>query len=170
MQLNNNIGKNEPKGLQACWQACLEVLFIIWRKIMSGFFGLMSAAIPYDWALLLVRLGISLGMLPWGLKKVETYKTFGAKHEPPKIFAVGPLSAKTGFLCVMLIEFLTPICLILGFFTRLAVIPGIFSFGVAVRDTKGPYFTSPAMPYFLMLIVFLIIGPGQYSLDYLFSL
>ena len=81
----------------------------------GGFFVLMSAEVSYDWALLLVRLGIGLAMLPWGLKKIATYRTFDAQHQPPKLFAVGPLSAKTGFFCVMLIEFLTPIFLILGF-------------------------------------------------------
>lgn len=135
----------------------------------DGFFGLMSYPVSYAWALLLSRFAIALALCPWGLKKWSNYRKFNAKNEPPKIFAVGPLSARVGFTCVMLIELLTPVFLVLGFFTRLAVIPGIFAMGVAVRETKGPYFTAPAMPFLLMLIVFLIIGPGEYSLDYLFS-
>lgn len=136
----------------------------------DGFFGLMSCAIPYDWALFLSRLAISLSLFPWGLKKHSVYKTFEGDKKPPEIFAVGPLSARAGFYSVMLIELLVPVCLVLGFLTRLAVIPGICAMGVAVKETKGPYFTAPAMPIFLMLIVFLITGPGVFSLDYLFSL
>lgn len=136
--------------------------------MVSGFFGLMCFPLSYDWALLLVRLAVGLPLLCWGLKKISNLKKFtSGKDEPPKIFAVGPLSAKAGFICSMLVETGTALCLIFGFCTRLVVIACIFNMAVAFKVTKGPYLTSPAAIYLLMMIVFLIIGGGQYSLDYL---
>lgn len=133
----------------------------------GGFFGLMVDPVSYDWAALLVRLAVALGLLPYGLKKFSHLKGFSSKKEPPEIFKIGPFSAMAGFISVMLIETFVPICLILGFCTRLVVLPAIFAMGVAFKETKGEFYTAPSSIYFLTLIVIFIIGSGQYSCDYL---
>lgn len=143
------------------------LLFIRRIFVVSGFFGLMAYPISFDWASLLVRVATGLALLPWGLKKIAKFKSMG-KDQPPKIFAVGPLSARVGFISVMLIETVVPVCLILGLCTRLIVIPCIFSMAVAFKVTRGEYCTSPASIYFLLMIAILFIGSGAYSLDYLF--
>lgn len=134
--------------------------------MINGFFDLMCFPISYDWALLLARVAVGLSLLTWGLKKISNLKDFMGKNEPPKIFKVWFLSAKAGFICSLCTETGTAICLLLGFCTRLAVIPCIVNMAVAFKATKGPYLTSPALIYLLMMIVFLITGGGQYSLDY----
>lgn len=131
----------------------------------GGFFGLMTDPVSYSWAALLVRLAAGLALLPYGLKKFSRFKDFSPEKE--EIFRLGPLSAKAGFISVMLIETFVPICLILGFCTRLAVLPCIFSMAVAFKATKGEFCTSPASIYLLILIAIFFIGSGQYSCDYL---
>lgn len=136
------------------------LLFFIRRLlVIAGFFGLMSEAIPYDWAALLVRLAVGLAMLPWGIKK---YFERGNAAKFPKVLFFSP---EAGFYSAMAIEILVPICLVLGFATRLAVVPAIISFAVAAKVGKGSCFTSHALLYLLMLIAIFLIGPGQYSLD-----
>lgn len=134
--------------------------------MIGGFFGLMAYPISFDWASLLVRLATGIALLPYGLKKIAHFKTLG-KNAPEKIFAVGPLSARAGFIWVMLIETIVPICLILGFCTRLAVIPCLVSMSVAFRETRGEYGTAPSSIYVLLMIALFFIGSGQISLDYL---
>lgn len=129
--------------------------------MISGFFGLMTFPISYDWAALLVRLGVGLALLPYGLKKFSDRS--GAAHFPKIRF----FSQKSGFYAVMIIELVVPVCLILGLFTRMIVVPAICSMAVATAVTKGPYLTSPASIYFLMLIVIMCMGAGGFSLDYL---
>lgn len=127
----------------------------------------MCFPISYDWAILLVRIAAGLSLLTWGLKKISNLKNFRGKNEPPKIFKVWFLSAKAGFIASMCVETGTAICLLAGFCTRLVVLACIVNMAVAFRVTKGPFFTSPALIYLLMMIVFFFIGSGQYSLDYL---
>lgn len=136
----------------------------------GGFFGLMVDPVSYGWAALLVRLAVGLALLPYGLKKFSHLKDFSAKKQPPEIFKLGPLSAKAGFISVMLIETFVPICLILGFCTRLAVLPCIFSMSVAFKATKGEFYTAPSSVYLLALVAIFFIGSGHFSCDYLLML
>lgn len=137
----------------------------------SGFFEMLSCPVSFSFAILLARLAIGLSLLPYGLKKYENLKKFNNEHQPPDIFQVGPLTARQGFISVMLIESLVPCFLILGLFTRLAVIPCIVNMAVAFKTTyKTKSLEAPSLPFLLMMIVFLITGAGEYSLDYLFSL
>lgn len=137
---------------------------------MSGFFELMVCPVSYDWAALLVRVAVGAALLPWGIKKIANLKNFSSKHQPPAIFKLGPLSAMAGFVSVLLIETVVPICLLIGFCTRLAVLPCIFSMCIAFKATKGPYLTAPSSIYVTILIAIFFIGSGQYSVDYLLML
>lgn len=138
--------------------------------MIGGFFGLMSCPISYDWAALLVRVAVGLALITWGIKKIANFKNFTGTHQPPSIFKMGPFSAKAGFIAAMCTENGVAICLFLGFCTRLAVLFGIVNFIVAFSRTKGPYLTSAASLYLLMMIVIFFIGSGQYSVDYLLML
>lgn len=132
--------------------------------MISGFFGLMTFPISYDWASLLLRLATGFALLPYGLKKF--FDRSGMAHFPKVRF----FSRESGFYAVMIIELIVPICLILGFCTRLIVIPAICSMAVATAVTRGPWLTSPASIYFLLMIAIFFIGSGNYSLDYLLLL
>lgn len=135
--------------------------------MIGGFFGLMTFPISYDWASLMIRLAAGAALLPYGLKKISDLKKFSPKNQPADIFKVWFFTAREGFIATMLIETVVPICLLAGFLTRLAVIPCIFSMAIAFQVTKGPYLTSPASIYLLLMIALFFIGSGQYSLDYL---
>lgn len=140
------------------------LMFVRRILVIGGFFGLMTVPISYDWAALLVRAAVGAALLPYGLKK------FFGRENAAKFPAVLFFSPAAGFYSVMVIETLVPVCLLLGLFTRLAVVPAICSFAVAVKVTKESYFTSPASLYLLMMIVILCIGAGDISLDYLLRL
>lgn len=131
--------------------------------MISGFFGLMTSQISYDWAALLIRLAIGLAWLPYGLKKLFYQKD--SAHFP----AVWPFSPRAAYYASMIIEIGVSLCLIFGFCTRLAVIPGMVCMAVATKVNHGPCFTAPALPYLLGQIAIFFIGSGAYSLDYLFQ-
>lgn len=135
------------------------LLFVRRILVIGGFFGLMTAQIPYDWAALFVRLAVGMALFPFGLKKL--FDRQDADKFPKVLF----FSPRAGFYSVMVIELLVPVCLVLGLFTRLAVVPAICSFAVATKVTSGPYLASPASLYLLMMIVILLVGAGDISLD-----
>lgn len=129
--------------------------------MIGGFFALMTTPISYDWAALIIRVAVGLALLPFGLKKLFN------RQDAPRFHKVLFFSPSAGYYSVMAIETLVPIFLLPGLFTRLAVVPAIFSFAVATWITKGPFLTSPASLYFLMMIAIFLIGAGNFSLDYL---
>lgn len=128
--------------------------------MIGGFFDAMTAAISYDWAALLARVAVGLALLPFGISKCMDRSGADKFH---KVLFFSPAA---GFYSVMIIETLVPVFLILGLFTRLAVVPAIFSFAIATKVTIGKYGISPASLYFLMMIVIFCIGSGSYSLDH----
>ena len=123
----------------------------------------------YDTAALLSRLFVAIILLPFGIKK------FLSRKNPPAQFpAVLGLDSQMSFYCAMFAETFAPICLVTGFFTRIAALGGMLNMGVAYYiDTKEPSFKSTpfyyamALPILLGYIIVLILGPGKYSLDYL---
>ena len=132
--------------------------------MIGGFFDLMTCQISYDWAALLIRLAVGFAWLPFGIKKLRYPNDF--KNFP----AIWPFSSRTAFYCTRIIEIMVPICLILGFLTRLAVIPGIVCMSAAAWVDKGRCFTSAALIFALSLIAIFFIGAGNYSLDYLLQI
>lgn len=137
------------------------LLFIKRTLMLHGFLGLMTSHVSYDLAALLIRLAVGLAWLPFGLKKLLYPDDFAGFP------AVWPFSSRTAFRAVRIIELIVPLCLIFGFCTRLAAIPGIVCMAVATKVDKGPCFTSAALIFCLCLFAIFFIGSGSYSLDYL---
>ncbi len=130
---------------------------------MDGFMAqFFTDGISYDWTALLLRWTVGFALLPFGIRKVRD--TSGAD----KFHAVLVFSPKISFYLAMTIETLASICMILGFCTRFAAIPGICNMAIATKVSLGPSFTSPALPFLLGFISILISGPGKFSLDWLF--
>lgn len=140
------------------------LMFIRRILVISGFFGLMTFPISYDWAALLARVATGAALLPYGIKK------FVYRQDAGKFPAVLFFSPRAGFYTMMAIEIIVPVCLLLGLFTRLAAAPAIIAFAFAVKASRGPCFTSPALVFFLMMLAIFFIGAGEYSLDYLLRL
>lgn len=123
---------------------------------------IMLFTVPYDWAALLTRLACGIALLPYPLKKIRE------RHEAAATFpAVLGLSHKTAFWCALLVELSASICMIFGLFTRIGAVAGACNMAVATNVSRGKYFTSPAQSYLLLFIAIFIIGPGQYSFDFL---
>lgn len=127
--------------------------------MIGGFFALMTFPLPYDWAALLIRIAVGGALLPFGLNKVmhrHNYANF------PKV----PLfSQKGAYYSAMIIETIGSICILCGFFTRLAALPVICCMAVAVSTARGHYFTAQALVFLLGAIAVFCIGAGMYSLD-----
>lgn len=121
--------------------------------------SLMTDSVSASWAIALLRWVIGLALLPHGVQKFRDPAL--ARNFP----AVMGLSSRLSFVVAMSVELGASVCLLSGFCTRLAALAGIGVMAVAYRVSKGPYFTSPALPFLLGFIAVLITGPGQYSLD-----
>ncbi|MDE5832538.1 MAG: DoxX family protein [Desulfovibrio sp.] len=125
--------------------------------------NLIIEPVSYDTAALLLRLTVGLALLPFPIKKILTRETEAEKF--PKVPFFTPEAA---FYCALVIELTASVSMIFGFLTRLIAIPAICNMAVATNVTRGKYFTSPAQAYLLGFISILIVGPGKYSLDWLF--
>ena len=117
----------------------------------------------YDVAALCLRLTVGIGLLPFAIKKILTREKAAEKF--PKVLFFTP---EMGFYCALAIELTASVCMIFGFLTRLVAIPAICNMAVATNVSRGQYWTSPAQAYLLGFISILIVGPGKFSLDWLF--
>tara|TARA_R110001592_G_scaffold181632_1_gene424439 strand:+ start:63 stop:485 length:423 start_codon:yes stop_codon:yes gene_type:complete len=117
-----------------------------------------------SFALLLLRVGLGVMMLTHGypkfLKLIEGNFQFG---DP-----IG-LGVEVSLSLAVLAEFLCSILLILGLFSRYALVPLIVTMAVAlfVVHSADPFGTQEKPALYLLTFFFLFIaGPGKYSLDH----
>ncbi|VBB45661.1 DoxX family protein (modular protein) [uncultured Paludibacter sp.] len=116
-----------------------------------------------DFGLLVFRLIIGIFMLTHGWQKLSNYDTM-LQQFPPML----GLSSQVGLSLIIFAEFFCSIALILGLFTRLAVIPLIIGMSVAAFVAhKGMPFSGRELPllYLGMYVVLLLTGPGRIALD-----
>lgn len=132
--------------------------------------GFMTGELNYATAALFLRLLVAIVLLPFGIKKWVERKNLKGNFP-----AVLGLSHELSFYLALLAETIAPVCLVFGFFTRLAALGGICNMGVAYytyihfpAHKNDPYYYAPALPILLGYIAVLLIGPGKFSLDYLF--
>ena len=123
----------------------------------------------YSVAVFLLRLAVAAVILPFGATKF-----LNRKHPPEKFPAVLGLNQKMSFYLALFAETFAPFCLVFGFFTRIAALGGMLNMGVAYYvDTKEqsfkttPFYYAQALPILLGYILVFILGPGNFSLDYL---
>ena len=127
-----------------------------------------KTAVPASIGLLALRIGVGAMMAfghGWG--KLTAYGEMSAEFVDP--FGFG---ASFTLGLVVFAEFFCTIALILGFFTRAAVIPLIINMTVAALliHADDPFSTKePALMYLTPFIAILFTGPGRYSLDRLLS-
>lgn len=129
---------------------------------MSTDVSFLADPVSYSLAAFLVRWAIALSWLPYGINKWRNPK---AAATFPAVFF---LSSPQSYRIAAIMEVAVPACLLLGFLTRPAAIAGIGTMAIATRVSLQPGFLSPALPILLTLIAILFIGPGHFSLDFLF--
>lgn len=122
----------------------------------------MVSTLTENWAALFLRLACALALAPYAYNKIKNFHT--EKNFP----TVKPFSSRQSFLLALTIESCTSICLFFGLFTRLICFPAICNMAVAYKVNHGPGIAAPSLSYLLMLIAILFVGPGMFSLDYLF--
>lgn len=136
---------------------------------MQAINDFMAGELNYATAALFLRLIVAITMLPWGIIKIVD-----RKQKANDFYAVMGLSPVTSFYLAAFAETFAPICLIFGFFTRIAALGGVLNMGVAYltdlrlpSHKKEPYYYDDSFPLLLGYIAIVLVGPGAYSLDYL---
>lgn len=117
----------------------------------------------FNIALLLLRLVIGILMMHHGYDKLVNY---GAKHNSFMNFM--GLGSSLSYALLIFAEFFCSLFLVLGLFTRLAVIPLILAMSVALfKAHKGEVFGDGeiAALYLGAYFVLLFVGPGKVSVD-----
>lgn len=121
------------------------------------------AEMPVSIALLLLRLGSGLMMLRHGWNKLIKLGEFKANFPDP--FGWGH---DTALYLTLFAELICPVLVILGFVTRLSVVPLLIAMGVAIFSVHAadPFdIKELAVFYFLVYLALLLAGPGKFSLD-----
>lgn len=129
----------------------------------------MLFQLNYSSAAFFIRMLVVFTLIPFGVKK------FVSRKEPHNEFpAVMGLSPEISFYLALFAETFAPACLFFGFFTRIAALGGMLNMGIAYwAFTKmptfktTPYYYAPSVPILIGYFIVFLIGPGNYSLDYL---
>jgi putative oxidoreductase len=116
-----------------------------------------------DWGLLILRVGVSLLMLTHGYGKLQNFLN-GATDFPDPLH-IGPVVSMG---LVVFSEFICSILLILGLFTRLALIPLIITmlvivFNIHIADPLDV--KEHALLFLFPYISLFLTGAGSFSLD-----
>ena len=116
-----------------------------------------------DGALLLLRIGVAVMMIPHGLQKLNGFEKM--QNQFVSFMGLGP---KVSLVMAMSAELGCSILLLIGLFTRLATIPLIITMLTALfLAHNGALFGDGEKNglFILMFLTLLIVGPGAYSLD-----
>ncbi len=130
---------------------------------MRNNFLIRPLSLNTDLATLLLRLIFGGLMVFHGYEKIEAYNTY--VNVFPDFIGIG---GKLSYNLVIFAEFFCGILIVLGLFTRLAVIPLMVSFPIAYfmaheQDT----FDKKELVFLFMLLTLpvFILGSGRYSVD-----
>ena len=133
---------------------------------MKKIFNVTNSSNTAGMALLIARTGIAAFMLTHGIPKFFMLLSGGPVQFPPVL----GLSAEISLALAVFAEVFCSFLLLLGFASRLAVIPLIITMLVAlVFIHAGDPFAKQesAFMYLLVYLVLLFAGSGKFSIDYL---
>lgn len=125
--------------------------------------------------ILLVRIIIGVLMAFYGYHKLINFETMAASDFWAKEVSFLGMSGKAPLALTIFAEFFCSLLLIIGLFTRLALIPllicmgyifaCVYKFEVFYTGDNGTE-TNKAFVYFIIYLSIYLTGPGNYSLDY----
>ncbi len=116
-----------------------------------------------NWALLALRIIISVLMMVHGIQKVMAFDVLSTSFPDP----IG-LGSQLSLVLAIFAEFFCSLAVLAGLLFRLALIPLIFTMCVASFAVMGSEpWTAQELPviYLLIYILLFFTGPGLYSLD-----
>ncbi|BDQ13201.1 DoxX family protein [Sediminibacterium sp. TEGAF015] len=136
---------------------------------MKKLLSINNSSNTTDLALLIARAGIAVLMLTHGIPKL-TMLFSGAPVQFPPVMG---MSSELSLSLTVFAEVICSILILVGFATRLAVVPLIVTMMVAAllihaNDPFGKQ--EPSLQYLLVYLVLLLGGSGKYSTDYLLKM
>ncbi len=117
----------------------------------------------FNTAMLVLRLGVGILMMNHGYDKLIHY---GDRHN--KFMNFLGIGSSLSLALVIFAEFFCSLFIVLGLFTRFAVIPLIIVMGVALFKAHNSEFFGKgemAALYLAAYITLLFVGPGRVSVD-----
>ncbi len=132
------------------------------RRLISPDFNKNTA----DWALLILRIGISLLMLRYGFMKFNKILAGDFAFADP----IG-LGEKTTLYLAVFAEFFCSILLVLGLLTRAALVPLIVTMLIAffiIHKNDDFNMREHPLVFLLPYLTIWLMGAGRFSLDNLF--
>lgn len=131
--------------------------------------------INLSFGLLLIRITIGFLMAFYGYQKLINFETMAASDFWAKEVSFLGMTGKTPLALTIFAEFFCSLFLILGLFTRLALIPLLICMGYiiacvakfsVINSGDNGVEMNTAFVYFMIYLGILLTGPGNYSLDY----
>lgn len=130
---------------------------------MKKLFSTGYTTSAFNVGLFILRIGVGILMIHHGYDKLVHFQEYAGKF----INFMG-LGASVSLSLAIFAEFFCSIFLMLGLFTRLAVIPLVIDMAVAVTIAhKSDVFGNGERGslFFLIFLTVLILGPGRISID-----
>ncbi len=140
-----------------------EILNLYKFESMIRFMSVKYSAAAFNIAAFVLRVGLGALMIPHGYSKLMRFQTL--QHKFMSFLGMG--SSVTLGLTIFA-ELVCSVLLILGLFTRLAVVPLIIAMLVALFVSHhGDFFGEgeKAALFLIAYIVILLTGPGRASID-----
>lgn len=125
--------------------------------------------------ILLVRVIIGALMAFYGYQKLINFETMAASDFWAKEVSFLGMTGKTPLALTIFAEFFCSLLLIIGLFTRLALIPLLICMGYIIAcvakfeviySGDNGIEVNNAFVYFMIYLGIYLTGPGNYSLDY----
>jgi putative oxidoreductase len=125
--------------------------------------------------ILLVRVIIGVLMAFYGYQKLINFETMAASDFWAKEVSFLGMTGKTPLALTIFAEFFCSLLLIIGLFTRLALIPLLICMGYIIAcvakfeviySGDNGIEVNNAFVYFMIYLGIYLTGPGNYSLDY----
>lgn len=129
------------------------------KKILSTKYS----ATAFNIAMLILRLGVGVLMMKHGYEKLVHFAEY--KNKFMNFLGLGQTVSLS---MVVFAEFFCALFIIIGLFTRLAVVPLIIAMGVALFKAHNADFMGQgemAALYLSAYLALLIVGPGRVSVD-----
>ncbi len=130
---------------------------------MKKLFSVTVSQTALNISLFILRVGIGILMIPHGYDKLVHFAAMKSSF-----LSFMRLSSTVSLSLSVFAEFFCAALLILGLFTRLALIPLVINMTVALYMAHGGDFFGKGQAAALFLVpylVLLITGPGRYSVD-----